>query len=228
MKRLFLFSTIVLFSSCGGFLDSSYGDVDYDRKENRRSPSIDSNMPSEPGKCYAKCLVVDEYDKFEEEIFVYTGENEEQEGIVYETIITEPETEKWVKKEAKNCLSKNKNDCLVWCLTKTPEMSEDFYIVQDTNLIKDFKIEIVSYSELVKEGGYTEWKEVVCQADVTPSFYRGLQEVLIEQGFLVDIPADGKINQETKEALVKYQKKNYLPVGSLDVETLRHMGLEYD
>jgi outer membrane protein OmpA-like peptidoglycan-associated protein len=85
----------------------------------------------------------------------------------------------------------------------------------------------ITRRQLVKAGGFTEWKEVVCQADVTPDLYRRIQQALIDRGYDVGAAgADGKIGTATKEALVKFQKDNGLPVGSLDVETLRALGVQ--
>ena len=72
---------------------------------------------------------------------------------------------------------------------------------------------------LVKKGGYTEWKEIVCAEDVTPRLYKNIQIALIKAGH--NIKADGTVNAETKNALVRFQKDNGLPEGALDAETLR-------
>ncbi len=78
----------------------------------------------------------------------------------------------------------------------------------------------------MRPGGFTEWKEVISQADVTPEFYTDVQLALVSKGYDSVVP-NGIINRETKEALVKFQKDNNLPVGSLDVETMAALGVEY-
>ena len=96
--------------------------------------------------------------------------------------------------------------------------------VQKTDVAPQYKT--VTRRQLVKAGGSTEWKEVVCQADVTPDLYRRIQQALIDRGYDVgSAGADGRIGTATKEALVKFQKANGLPVGSLDVETMRALGV---
>lgn len=186
-----------------------------------------NKLPNEPGKCYAKCLVHDKYATYEEVLLVYSGEDMNREGVELEKIIFKPATTKWVKKKSPNCRSADPNDCLVWCLVDEPEVSKEYLIVRDTNLVKDFKREIVNYRELEQAGGFTEWKEVVCEADLNESLYQNIQLALIANGYLQDTIPDGKIGKTTKEALVKYQKSNELPVGSLDLETLDHLGVEY-
>ena len=84
----------------------------------------------------------------------------------------------------------------------------------------------VSKRQLVKAGGFTEWREVVCDSDITPDLYRRVQQALIDRGYNVgSAGADGRIGAATKAALVKFQRDNGLPVGQLDFETLRALGV---
>ena len=84
----------------------------------------------------------------------------------------------------------------------------------------------VSKRQLVTPGGTTEWREVVCDSDITPDLYRRVQSALIERGYNVgSAGADGRIGAATKAALVKFQRDNGLPVGQLDFETLRALGV---
>jgi len=52
-----------------------------------------------------------------------------------------------------------------------------------------------------------EWREVVCQNDITKKFCQNLQKALIEKGFGQDVTPDGSLNQ--------------------DMETLAHLGIRY-
>jgi hypothetical protein len=80
---------------------------------------------------------------------------------------------------------------------------------------------------LVKPGGFTEWREVVCSGDVTSALVRQVQAALISKGYDVG-PAgtDNVLGTDTKAALVKFQKDNSLPVGNLDFETLNALGIK--
>lgn len=223
-SKLFLNSflfliTILLFSSCAAMLDTSYEERDFEFSN--------QDMPSEPGKCYAKCLIPDKYEYFEKELTIYTGENTDREGVVLETIAIKPATKKWEKKKNDDCKSADPNDCLVWCLIDIPEITEDYYLVIDTSIVKEYTVEKVNYAERVRTGGFTEWREVVCAVDVTKRFYLNVQMALIEKGYGESVVPDGKISKSTKEALVRCQKENSLPVGSLDIETLQFLGVEY-
>lgn len=97
------------------------------------------------------------------------------------------------------------------------------YIVKDTPKIKEFQDTTIIKRTLVKQGGFTEWLQIVCAKDVTTEFYSDIQFALFEKDY--DVEVNGKINTKTKEALVKFQKENGLPVGALDMYTLRALGI---
>jgi hypothetical protein len=79
---------------------------------------------------------------------------------------------------------------------------------------------------LVKPGGYTEWKEVVCESDITPVFIRQVQQALINRGYDIGpAGADNVMGRDTKTALIKFQKDKGLPFGNLDLETLVALGI---
>jgi len=85
----------------------------------------------------------------------------------------------------------------------------------------------ITKRNLVKPGGFTEWREVVCEADITEDLVQRVQSALISRGYNVGTAgADNKMGAATKSALVKFQKENNLPiVGQLDVATLRALGI---
>ncbi len=82
----------------------------------------------------------------------------------------------------------------------------------------------ITKRQLVKPGGFTEWREVVCDADITPSFYRRVQQALNDRGYNVGA-VDGIIGAATKSQLTKFQRDNNLPIGRLDFETLKALGV---
>ena len=81
--------------------------------------------------------------------------------------------------------------------------------------------------ELVKAGGYSDWREVVCDTDVTTDLVRRVQAALKTRGYDIG-PAgtDNIMGADTKAALVKFQKENSLPIGNLDFETLKALGVK--
>jgi outer membrane protein OmpA-like peptidoglycan-associated protein/flagellar biosynthesis/type III secretory pathway protein FliH len=82
----------------------------------------------------------------------------------------------------------------------------------------------ITKTNLVKKGGFTEWRPVVCDTDVTADLVRRVQNALISRGYNPGV-ADNQFGSATKKALVKFQKDNNLPVGNLDFETLKALGV---
>jgi regulator of extracellular matrix RemA (YlzA/DUF370 family) len=79
---------------------------------------------------------------------------------------------------------------------------------------------------LVKKGGFSEYREVVCAKYVTNDLVRQVQIALMAKGYSVGPARDDNIlGKDTRAALIKYQKDNALPVGNLNKETLKHLGV---
>ncbi len=185
-----------------------------------------ARMTYEAGKCYAKCLMQDQYEDKEFTIIEYTGHDYTNPYVIEITIVISEELLKWVKVKDANCLSNKPDDCLVWSMKTMPEISEDFYIVKDTNQLKDFKVNKILRKVIVKAGGFTEWREILCKNRLTPQMIRSIRSALAARGYLVD-KDDGKINEDIKAALVEYQKLYNLPIGAFDLATLKSLGIEY-
>jgi len=77
---------------------------------------------------------------------------------------------------------------------------------------------------LVTKGGYTDWEEVLCETDQTPASLTQIQQALKNAGYDPGV-IDGVMGSKTKEALKRYQMDNGLPIGNLNMKTLRHLGL---
>lgn len=73
-------------------------------------------------------------------------------------------------------------------------------------------------------GNFSEWREVLCPNDVSNVSIRQLQRALNNAGYNVGA-ADGVMGSRTKAALAKYQKDNNLPIGGMNMATLRKLGL---
>ena len=84
----------------------------------------------------------------------------------------------------------------------------------------------ITKRKLVKKGGFTEWREVVCNAQVTAELNRQIQRALKARGYDPG-PIDNVIGTKTKAALTKFQKDNGLPVGNMDMQTLKALGVDY-
>ena len=193
---------------------------------NSSGPMANSTMPMEPGKCFARAQIVDEYEVVEKELIVYTGKNNNVSGVEYQKVVFRPAKSVWEKKINDNCLSSDPNDCLVWCLVEIPEESENYYVVTDTSIVQDYELKRIEKTVLISKGGYTEWKEVVCKNDVSLKFIKNVQHALHKEGHGTDLKVDGEFDKEWKTAMIDFQKKNYLPVGNLNMETLNHLKVD--
>jgi hypothetical protein len=174
---------------------------------------------------------------------------------VVEDIMVSPATQKWVKGTADaGCLSANPADCQVLCLqqvpavykkvsrkiVKTPAYKQDIPVAAEYKIVskqvvdqpaRQEQIEIpatykkVMHKELVRKGGYSEWKEILCADKLTASKIIAIQKVLKADGYDPG-PLDDVFGSQTKAALVKYQQDKNLPVGNLNLETLKSLGVE--
>ncbi len=128
-----------------------------------------SHLPMRvPGKCYAKAFIPSEYEYFEVDYPVYIGENPEALATILDTILinehekNRPST-KWAKRKAdRYCISSDPDDCLVWCLVEVSFEPEYIVIVTDTTATTDFIYETYTFSNEIRQGGFTEWIEVIC------------------------------------------------------------------
>lgn len=86
--------------------------------------------------------------------------------------------------------------------------------------------ETVTKKNLVRKGGFTEWREVLCPNEVTAFTIRQVQEALKAKGYDPG-PLDNILGAQTKAALTKFQRDSGLPIGNLDLETLRALNIQF-
>lgn len=84
--------------------------------------------------------------------------------------------------------------------------------------------ETVSKRIATGTGNFSAWQEVLCPDKATEVDIRSLQRALNTAGYNVGV-ADGIMGVKTKAALAKYQKDNGLPIGGMNMPTLRALGL---
>lgn len=194
--------------------------------KSQNSSGPEAGMPSVPGKCYAKCLIATVYQNIPiDSIPIYS--NIENVEYTVEQIEVEPSETKWVKKKAdRNCMSADPNDCLVWCLVEEPAVIKEIKVPHDPSKAGELTYEIIKTKKIIKQGGFTEWREVVCSDKITSDLVRHVHDSLLKAGYDTGTDwTDNVIGKETKAALVNFQRDNDLPVGQLDIETLKVMGI---
>lgn len=84
----------------------------------------------------------------------------------------------------------------------------------------------ITKRKLVKPGGFNEWREVLCGEKVTGYTVEQIQQALIKAGYDPG-PADNVMGAATKRALEAFQRDRNLPVGNLDLETLKALGVNF-
>jgi len=82
----------------------------------------------------------------------------------------------------------------------------------------------ITTQKLVRTGGFSDWVEVLCQSKVTSAKVIEVQQALQARGYNPG-PIDDKMGPRTKEALLLFQKDNGLPMGNLNIDTLRALGV---
>ncbi len=223
---LFIISLLSIYS-CAGLAKYAYMDDENPSSDNI-SPSFDNNKPSDGGKCYAKVIIQAKYSKNDLELIIYDGDEDNPAHVKEMDIIISEKSYYWgEKKTDKDCLSADPNGCLELGVVETPEVIVPFTIVTDTLLQPNFiKINQRQYV-IESEGGFIEWKEVLCDQKITSTFVDQVSEALNQAGFNNSNTEDKAWNRSLKSALVKYQNHHELPIGQLDSETLNHLGISH-
>ena len=73
---------------------------------------------------------------------------------------------------------------------------------------------------------FSQWEEVVCSGNIKPKLVKKLSSALKNKGFEVDITAT-KTDANFRAALSKFQSDNKLPIGNLNIKTLKALGISY-
>ncbi len=107
-----------------------------------------------------------------------------------------------------------------------PPQTIEYLTVKDTSVTSNYRIVQKEVKVIAKPGGFSEWKEVVCNSDATPAFYSRLLQALYREGCNVD-PNSTQFSARSKAELVKYQKANSLPFGQLDRDTMDALGVKF-
>jgi len=82
----------------------------------------------------------------------------------------------------------------------------------------------VSEKRLVSEGGYTVWTEILCAERTTSTKVANVQRALNAAGYNAG-SADGVMGTNTQTALKQFQTDKGLPIGNLNLETLKALGV---
>lgn len=85
------------------------------------------------------------------------------------------------------------------------------------------KYTTVTRQEVVTEGKM-DWREILCETNATPQHVTSIQRALMKAGYNPG-SVDGRIGPGTLRAVSAYQRAKGLPVGNLDMQTIKSLGL---
>jgi len=165
----------------------------------------------EPGKCYGKSqpLITEAYTEKEDMIAIYNGPKSDKIEIHKFTLITQAPQNVGTEKvtEAK---------------TQDFNMVINPQEVEDENLIEYKKIKHFVKEEAIE----AQWVEVLCEKQATEKVIIEVKEKLKAEGFF-EGDIDGIQNLRFKNRLKTYQKAKDLPIGNLNIETVKHLQISY-
>ncbi len=85
----------------------------------------------------------------------------------------------------------------------------------------------ITKRRLVRKGGFSAWREIICSEKMTGYTIRQIQEALRALGYYQGT-ISGTMSTQTKTALAQFQQERDLPAdGNVDFETLKALGIGY-
>lgn len=172
--------------------------------------------------CYAQVALQDSCETTQKIFYIYSGGNFKEKYVKKINLELSPQTNLWEKRKMENCYAADQNQCLVWCPEKSNAYSIEIYIVTDTTIVKEFKKQSFNIKRVIKEGGTKEWRKVLCKEEINNEIILSIQNILIADGIESKFKNDWLDNQ-FKNAIIKFQKKYQLPLGQLDFTTLNKL-----
>ena len=166
------------------------------------------------GKCFAKIKIGNIYEYYKEELPIYIGENSNNISLdsifldyveEFDELLYLGHIHDLTKKEKKNL---TKFEKIVY-ITDVKTINPDEYIM-----------ETITYAEILEERNYIEWREILCSKKFTPEIIRSVQDFLISHGYEIDTTL--KLDHD---ALMDFQRRNNLPIGNLNIETQKVIGI---
>jgi hypothetical protein len=90
------------------------------------------------------------------------------------------------------------------------------------------KKEAEEEADAVPQEEKTEWREVLCDTKVNSPIIKSIALQLEKEGlFNMEKYSSNILGEELKAALQAYQRKYHFPVGNLNLETLRALGVYF-
>ena len=178
----------------------------------------------EPGKCYAKCLMPQKIDTIETAYPIYIGNDASNVKLTTVTLMEEPPVTESRTRKKIGCIPANSDDCLEkYEVEIAPAVYTDYLVARRPTKVPVADIEykyVLTVNVIPSQ--FTEWREVICGNKISKNLIRTVRAKLINEGYEFQ-SLGNEMDSEIKAALVDYQKKNNLPIGQLDIETLKSL-----
>ncbi len=178
----------------------------------------------DPSLCTATCVMPDMYQTEIVSYYIYVGDQDNAPYTKKQVIELRPERKAWKKVPDPDCPSGLAEDCYIWKEVQQAAESMEVTIVTDITRQKDYVIQQLSREKLVRPGGYTQVKQVLCDEDITPALMHNVSMRLTDMGYYSGL-IYSVFNSKIKAALKQFQQHNGLPMGHLDLETLEALDL---
>lgn len=174
--------------------------------------------------CTASCIMPDLYQTEIVSYYIYVGDQQNAPFTKKQVIELKPERKVWQKVPDPNCPSGLAEDCYLWKEVDQAAESVEVTVVTNISQQKDYLIQQLSREKLVRPGGYTQVKQVICEEDITPALMHNISMRLTDLGYYSGL-IYSVFNSKIKTALRQFQQHNGLPMGHLDMETLEALDL---
>lgn len=155
--------------------------------------------------CFEKALFHDHYEQVKLRLPIYTGKESKPAHTKKRRLQLDPARKEWVS------ISPGRRE-----LQDIEAKILNVLEVQDTLLQKDFEWQTFEMQILAHKGGYTQEVEMLCETDTQ------VQQLIIEALQAQAIPAT---EQDWQQQLTSYQKRNGLPTGNVNIETMYALDL---
>jgi len=214
MKQFLLFSLplIALLSSCSPSIKYSV-ETPKTAQSSGKSGSIKDNtaIQSLGGKCFQQCIAPDRYESAFVSFPIYTGTDADA-PVRMESLLVSPPQKIWVKNSTGQII-----------LEQKPAAYKAVRVLADTLFHRDFRMTKFEYKKLAAKAGALCKTEVVCSDARTPNLFLQVSAALKTYGYMTTTTTQW--DTKFAQAVQQFQKDSSLPVGDLNLETLKMLGI---
>jgi Putative peptidoglycan binding domain len=137
-------------------------------------------------------------------------------------VVTKPAVYKMVKKQVVDVPATTKN-VTIPAKYETVKVKKLIEPAKEKRTAIPAEYQTVTKTEKVSDG-HMEWREILCQTNVTTDVIKSMQAALKDKGHYGG-PVDGQIGSGTRRAVASYQQARGLASGELTIETLKSLGV---